>query len=95
MDQLNNLNSFFWYCYFWLIFILVNCLLLKPDFNCCNIFALLWVDKVTTDKVTSFASVIVIFVAWFATAPNNVTQSAEQVRIKLISQLVKENSSFF
>ena len=30
----------------WYLFQLI--VLLKPDFNCCNSFALSWVDKVTT-----------------------------------------------
>ena len=32
--------------FYWHLFQLI--VLLKPDFNCCNIFALPWVGKVTT-----------------------------------------------
>ena len=41
----------YWFClsgeiFGWYLFQLI--VLLKPDFNCCNSFALSWVDKVTT-----------------------------------------------
>ena len=40
--------------------------LLNPDFNCCNNFALSWVDKVTTGT-KRFASVISNARFWFQT----------------------------
>ena len=43
-DQLSNLNLG---CVF-LLLIFTDIVLLKYDFNCCNSFALYWVDKVTT-----------------------------------------------
>ena len=52
-----NNSGFDWYL-FQLIF------LVKPDFNCCNNFALSWNDKVTTET-QSFVSVIAYVVSWF------------------------------
>ena len=40
----------YWLCicvHIWYLFQLI--VLLKPDFNCCNSYALFWVDKVTTE----------------------------------------------
>ena len=62
--------------------------LLKPDFNCSNTFALSWVDKVTT-TTWIFVSVIENVAPWFATSVETITQFADQVKIRLISQLVK------
>ena len=73
------LEKFCWY--FCLIFIQV---ILKPDFNCCNSFALSWVDKVTTGT-ESFVSVILNFVSPFV---EEITQSSDQFKMRLISQLI-------
>ena len=54
---------------------------LKHDFNGCSNFAFSWVDKVIAGT-QSFASVNVNFVAPFAA---EITQSADQVRTRLIS----------
>ena len=59
---------------------------MNTDFNCCNSFVLLSVDKVTTGT-QSFASVIVNVVAWFAAALD-IKQLAEHVKMRLISQLI-------
>ena len=59
--------------------------LLKPDYNCCNSFALSWVGKITT-RTRSVVSVI----ANFSTpAESVITQVDEQVRMRLVSQLIK------
>ena len=47
----------------WNLFQLID--LLKPDFNCCNSFALYWLDKVTT-VTYNFVSVVLNFVSWVA-----------------------------
>ena len=48
LGQISNPNIVLcFYCCCWLIFILV--VLLEPDFNCCNSFALSLVDKNTTE----------------------------------------------
>ena len=52
---------------------------------CCYSFVLSWVDKVTTGA-QSFVSVIANFIVPVA---EEVTQSAEEVRMRLISQLIK------
>ena len=59
---------------------------LKPNFNCCNSFAISWVDKVTT-RTQSFISVIANVVAfvWL----DNIHLLDEG---KLISQLIKDIS---
>ena len=59
---------------------------LNTDFNCCNSFALPSVDKVTI-VTQSFASVIANVVARFAAALD-IKQLAEQVKMRLISQLI-------
>ena len=58
----------------------------KPNFNCCNSFAIFWVDKVTT-RTQSFISVIANVVAfvWL----DNIHLLDEG---KLISQLIKDIS---
>ena len=53
-------------------------------------FAFSWVYKVTTET-SSFVSVIADIVAWFAAALD-ITQFAEQVRMRLISQLINDIS---
>ena len=58
-----------------LIFVTV---LLTPD--CCNRFSLSWVDKV----ISSFVSLIFNFVAPVA---EELTQSSDKVKVRLISQL--------
>ena len=67
----------------WCLFQLI--VLLKPDFNCCNRFALSWVDEVTTGT-QSFVSVIAKFVSfvWFYK-----TLFSGQANMRLISQLIK------
>ena len=62
--------------------------LLKNDFNCCNCFALSLVDKVTTGT-ESFLSVIVNFAALVG---EEIIQSADEVKMRLISQLIKDIS---
>ena len=62
--------------------------LFKPDFSCCNNFVLSCVDKVTTGTynfvpVTSDAPAPVELV---------ITQVDDHVKIKLISELIKEIS---
>ena len=53
-------------------------ILLKFDLNCCNIFELSWVGKVTTGTQT-FVSVILNFVSLVA---EEITQSLEQVKMR-------------
>ena len=74
-----SVSDFEWY--FFQLIVRFN-----PDFNCCNSFAISSVDKVTTGT-WSFVSVIANFAAWFAAALD-VTQFADQVRMRLISQLI-------
>ena len=61
---------------------------MNPDFNCCNSFVLSLVDKVTTGR-SSFVSVIGKGVTL---SPSEITQFADQVTIRLISQLIKSIS---
>ena len=61
---------------------------MNPDFNCCNSFVLSLVDKVTTGR-SSFVSVIGKVVTL---SPSEITQFADQVTIRLISQLIKSIS---
>ena len=70
----------------WCLFQLI--VVLKPDFNCWSNFALSWVDKVTTET-KSFASALANL-----TAPVElvITQIDEQVKMRLISQLVNSIS---
>ena len=58
---------------------------MNPDFNCYRNFVLSWVDKVTTET-WSFVPVIAKAVTL---SPLEITQFADQVRIRLISQLIK------
>ena len=58
---------------------------LKPDFNCCNNFALSCVDKVTT-VTYNFVSVILNVPAPVELV---ITQVDDHVKIKLTSQLIK------
>ena len=59
--------------------------LLKPDYNCCNSFALSWVGKITTRT-----RIVVSVIANFSTpAESVITQVDEQVRMRLVSQLIK------
>ena len=63
-----------WFCLYIAIFdwyLIQLFVLLKPDFNWCNSFALLWHNQVTTR--TEFVSAIANFVALFAV---EITQSA-------------------
>ena len=62
--------------------------LLKPDFNYCNCFALSWADKVTTDI---FVPVIANDVAF---ASLDKTHFSDPVKVKLILQLIKELQEF-
>ena len=61
---------------------------MNPDFNCCNSFVLSLVDKVTTGR-SSFVSVIGKVVTL---SPSEIAQFADQVTIRLISQLIKSIS---
>ena len=61
--------------------------LLKPDFNCYNSFALPWVDKVTA-RTKRFVSVVSNVV--FVSLEN--THFSDQVKMRLISQLIKDIS---
>ena len=61
---------------------------MNPDFNCCNSFVLSLVDKVKTGR-SSFVSVIGKVVTL---SPSEITQFADQVTIRLISQLIKSIS---
>ena len=58
---------------------------LNPDFNCCSNFVLSWVDKVKTSVV----SVIEKFVALL---PSEIAQFLDQVRLRLISQLITKGN---
>ena len=78
------------YCYFWFISVPVNCSL-KRDFNCSSSFALSWVDKVTTG-IYSFVSVIVNVASWLAIGLSILKHLLDQVRIRLISQLINDIS---
>ena len=58
--------------------------LLKPDFNSYDSFALSWVDKVTKGT-WSFVYIILNFVA---PVTEEIVQTSYQVKMRLISQLV-------
>ena len=60
---------------------------LKPVFNCSSSLALSWVDKVAIGT-SSFVSVITNF--GFPVA-KEITQSSNQIRIRVISQLIKRH----
>ena len=60
---------------------------MKPDFRCCNNFALSWVDEVTTGT-QNFVPVLENVAPWFALLVDTVTQFADQVEIILSSQLI-------
>ena len=77
-------------CYFWLIFVPII-FFFKPDFNCCNSFALSWVDDITTGTLC-FVSVIANIAAF---ASLNKIHLLDQVKMRLISQLVKAFQEFF
>ena len=81
LNQISNLCSIV--TFDWYLFRLI--VLLKPDFNFCINFALSLVDKVTTGP-SSFVSVIAKVVTLFTF---EMTQFADQVRIRLILQLIK------
>ena len=68
----------------WCFFTLV--VYLKPNFNCCNSFAISGVDKVTT-RTQSFISAIANFVAFVSLDNIHLLD-----QIKLISQLIKNIS---
>ena len=72
-------------CYFKLILIPVKCSF-KTYLKCCNSFPLSIVDKFATETL-NFVSVIGDCVA---PVPAEVTQSADQAKMKLISQLNQE-----
>ena len=59
-------------------------------FNCCSNCALSWVDKFTTGT-QRFVSLVVKAVTLL---PSQITQFANQVRVRLISQLIKGISRF-
>ena len=92
MNQLSNLSmglalvfvTFDWYLF-------QSIFLLKPGYNCCNSFALSWVDKVT-NGTQSFVSVIENVAPWFATAVETITQFADQVKIIFIAQFINDIS---
>ena len=90
MDQLSDLKVLSFYSYFWLIFIISNCsfkTVLNRKTMQFNSFAS-WINKVTTGT-KSFVLVIVNFIAPVA---EEITQYADQVRMRLISQLTKSIS---
>ena len=68
----------------WYLFKLI--VLLKPDINSCNSFALSWIAKVT-NGTQSFVSLIAHFVTTVAT---EITQSAGQANMTLISKSTQE-----
>ena len=70
---------------------MVHIILLRPDFNYCNSFALSWVDKVTTGK-QRFVSVIANAVALVSLGN---TYLSDQIKIRLILPLIKDNSGVF
>ena len=72
-----SVDNFVWYLFQLIV-------LLKPDFNCCNSFALSWIDKVIAGK-DSFACAILNFAIPVA---EEITQSSDQVKMRLISQLI-------
>ena len=78
LDELGNLNI---EILFHLTFVL------KPNFNCCNSFSVSWVHKVTTGAYI-FVSVNVNVGTWLLTKPSIIKQFADQVIIRLISQLI-------
>ena len=59
-------------------------MLLKPDFNQLSSFALYWVDKVTTERL-SFVSVVANLVFQI---PEEISAFWAQVKMTLISQLI-------
>ena len=65
--------------------------LLKPDFNFGNDFALSWVDKITTGT-WRVVSVILNVGFWFATLVLIIIQFSYQVKISSTSQLIKSLS---
>ena len=71
--------------YFWLIFISANCSY-KPDFNFCNSFPFSWVDKVTQQNTKVC---ICYFKSCYSVPFKKIMQLSDQVKIKLISQLIK------
>ena len=71
--------------YFWLIFISANCSY-KPDFNFCNSFPFSWVDKVTKQNTKVC---ICYFKSCYSVHFKKIMQLSDQVKIKLISQLIK------
>ena len=90
VDQLINLNMGLSTVLLLLIGFFQLIVLLKPDFNCFSSFALSWVDKVTASTssiLSAIANVGTWLLIWFAI----VKQFANQVRIKLISQLINGN----
>ena len=73
----------------WYLFQLI--VVLKPDFSCCNSFALSWVDRVTT-RIYSFESPI----ASVSVPDDLVTkQLTDQVKMRLMSQLIKGTSEVY
>ena len=60
--------------------------LLKPNFIWSNSFTLSWVDKVTTGNF------IANVVPWFATAVKTIRGLADQVKIRLVWQLIDDIS---
>ena len=59
------------------------------DFDCSSSFALSWVDKVTAGTY-SFVSVIVNIGSWSAIGLSVIKHLLDQVRIRLISQLIND-----
>ena len=81
LDQLSNLNI----CYiayvdtlYWYLFQIIMCL--NPDFNCCNNFALFWVDKFT-NRTLSFVLVIANLATWSAATFDDTTNFLDQVSL--------------
>ena len=70
------------YFYFWMT---------KPDFNCCNSFALSWIDKVATGTQV-FVPVIVNVGYWPTVGSSVMKHLAGQVRIRLNSQSINSIS---
>ena len=64
------------FCY-WYLWPLIA--LLDPDFNCCNSFALSWVERVTAGTLR-FAIVIASVIALFA---SKITQFSDQLKSRV------------
>ena len=64
---------------YWYLFQIIMCL--NPDFNCCNNFALFWVDKFT-NRTLSFVLVIANLATWSAATFDDTTNFLDQVSLR-------------